>query len=75
MMEIVRICLGRNMVLIFFFVLGKMILILRVANTIFRKMDAIHAFAREGDGENLLKCIEGGVPVNLKGPFLHFCSV
>lgn len=30
------------------------------------KMDAIHAFAREGDGENLLKCIEGGVPVNLK---------
>ncbi|KAL6972127.1 Acyl-CoA-binding domain-containing protein 1 [Sarracenia purpurea var. burkii] len=30
------------------------------------KMDAIHAFAREGDGENLLKCIETGVPVNLK---------
>lgn len=52
-----------------------MVLILRIANTIFRKMDAIHAFAREGDGENLLKCIEGGVPVNLKGPFLHFCSV
>uniref|UniRef100_A0A5B6YR79 Putative acyl-CoA-binding domain-containing protein 1-like n=1 Tax=Davidia involucrata TaxID=16924 RepID=A0A5B6YR79_DAVIN len=30
------------------------------------KMDAIHAFAREGDLENLLKCIESGVPVNLK---------
>ncbi|XAR52188.1 hypothetical protein NMG60_11020123 [Bertholletia excelsa] len=30
------------------------------------KMDAIHAFAREGDGENLLKCLESGVPVNLK---------
>ncbi|XP_052173431.1 acyl-CoA-binding domain-containing protein 1 isoform X2 [Diospyros lotus] len=30
------------------------------------KMDAIHAFAREGDGENLLKCIESGVSVNLK---------
>ncbi|KAA8533586.1 hypothetical protein F0562_030980 [Nyssa sinensis] len=30
------------------------------------KMDAIHAFAREGDVENLLKCIESGVPVNLK---------
>ncbi|PSS32982.1 Acyl-CoA-binding domain-containing protein [Actinidia chinensis var. chinensis] len=30
------------------------------------KMDAIHAFAREGDEENLLKCIESGVQVNLK---------
>ncbi|CAL5344173.1 unnamed protein product [Camellia sinensis] len=30
------------------------------------KMDAIHAFAREGDWENLLKCIESGVPVNSK---------
>lgn len=30
------------------------------------KMDAIHAFAREGEEENLLKCIDGGVSVNLK---------
>ncbi|GMH18346.1 hypothetical protein Nepgr_020187 [Nepenthes gracilis] len=30
------------------------------------KMDAIHAFAREGDIDNLLKCIENGVSVNLK---------
>ncbi|KAL2550807.1 Acyl-CoA-binding domain-containing protein 1 [Forsythia ovata] len=30
------------------------------------KLDAIHAFAREGDEEKLLKCIESGVPVNLK---------
>lgn len=30
------------------------------------KMDAIHAFAREGEVDNLLKCIESGVPVNLK---------
>lgn len=32
-------------------------------------MDAIHAFAREGDEVNLLKCIESGVPVNVKGCF------
>ncbi|KAF7830740.1 acyl-CoA-binding domain-containing protein 1 [Senna tora] len=31
------------------------------------KMDAIHGFAREGDAANLLKCIENGVSVNLKG--------
>ncbi|KAH6809715.1 acyl-CoA binding protein 2 [Perilla frutescens var. frutescens] len=30
------------------------------------KMDAIHAFAREGDEETLLKCIESGAPLNLK---------
>ncbi|CAH1446641.1 unnamed protein product [Lactuca virosa] len=30
------------------------------------KLDAIHAFAREGDTENLLKCVEGGVPVDIK---------
>ncbi|PSS32305.1 Acyl-CoA-binding domain-containing protein [Actinidia chinensis var. chinensis] len=30
------------------------------------KMDAIHAFAREGDEGNLLKCIHSGVSVNLK---------
>lgn len=30
-------------------------------------MDAIHAFAREGEVENLLKCIENGVDVNLRG--------
>ncbi|KAJ7959371.1 Acyl-CoA-binding domain protein [Quillaja saponaria] len=30
------------------------------------KIDAIHAFAREGEAANLLKCIESGVPVNLK---------
>lgn len=30
------------------------------------KMDAIHAFAREGEVENLLKCIENGVDVNLR---------
>lgn len=32
-------------------------------------MEAIHAFAREGEEENLLKAIESGVPVNLKGLF------
>ncbi|KAJ8446232.1 hypothetical protein Cgig2_016003 [Carnegiea gigantea] len=31
------------------------------------KMDAIHDFAREGDLDNLLKCIENGVSVDLKG--------
>ncbi|KAL6291690.1 hypothetical protein ACE6H2_009200 [Prunus campanulata] len=30
------------------------------------KMDAIHAFAREGEVDNLLKCIESGVSVDLK---------
>lgn len=30
------------------------------------KMDAIHGFAREGEVENLLKCVEGGVSVNIK---------
>ncbi|XP_073020961.1 acyl-CoA-binding domain-containing protein 1-like isoform X1 [Primulina eburnea] len=30
------------------------------------KLDAIHSFAQEGDEENLLKCIESGVPLNLK---------
>jgi acyl-CoA-binding protein len=30
------------------------------------KMDVIHDFAREGEAENLLKCIEKGVPVDLK---------
>lgn len=30
------------------------------------KLDAIHAFAREGEIDNLLKCIEGGVSVNVK---------
>lgn len=30
------------------------------------KMDAIHVFAQEGDEEKLLKCIECGVPLNLK---------
>ncbi|PIN21417.1 Acyl-CoA-binding protein [Handroanthus impetiginosus] len=30
------------------------------------KLDAIHTFAREGDEENLLKCIDSGVPLNLK---------
>ena len=32
-----------------------------------RKMDAIHAFAREGEVDDLLKCIDNGVSVNLKG--------
>ncbi|KAL0824653.1 hypothetical protein Bca101_048330 [Brassica carinata] len=31
------------------------------------KIDAIHAFAREGEVENLLKCIESGIPVNARG--------
>ena len=35
------------------------------------KMDAIHDFAREGEEDNLLKCIENGVPVNLKGLFSY----
>ncbi|KAG7605937.1 Acyl-CoA-binding domain-containing protein 1 [Arabidopsis thaliana] len=30
------------------------------------KIDAIHAFAREGEVENLLKCIENGIPVNAR---------
>lgn len=30
-------------------------------------MEAIHGFAREGDMANLLKCIENGVSMNLKG--------
>ncbi|KAJ0102344.1 hypothetical protein Patl1_05211 [Pistacia atlantica] len=30
------------------------------------KMDAVHAFAREGEVDNLLKCIENGVSVNLR---------
>ncbi|XP_062148142.1 acyl-CoA-binding domain-containing protein 1-like [Alnus glutinosa] len=30
------------------------------------KMDAIHAFAREGEVDNLLKCIESGISVNLR---------
>ncbi|XP_012470061.2 acyl-CoA-binding domain-containing protein 1 [Gossypium raimondii] len=31
-----------------------------------RKMDAIHTFAREGELDNLLKCIESGVSVHLQ---------
>ncbi|KAL7147318.1 hypothetical protein ABFS83_06G099500 [Erythranthe nasuta] len=30
------------------------------------KLDAIHKFAKEGDEEKLLECIESGVPLNLK---------
>ncbi|KAL5736935.1 hypothetical protein ACOSQ2_031723 [Xanthoceras sorbifolium] len=30
------------------------------------KMEAIHAFAREGEANNLLKCIDNGVSVNLR---------
>ncbi|GKA64247.1 acyl-CoA-binding domain-containing protein 1-like protein [Tanacetum coccineum] len=30
------------------------------------KLDAIHAFAREGDTENLIKCVEGGIAVDMK---------
>uniref|UniRef100_A0A1J3D067 Acyl-CoA-binding domain-containing protein 1 n=2 Tax=Noccaea caerulescens TaxID=107243 RepID=A0A1J3D067_NOCCA len=30
------------------------------------KIDAIHAYAREGQVENLLKCIENGIPVNAR---------
>ena len=33
----------------------------------YRQMDAIHGFAREGDVASLLKCVENGVSVNLKG--------
>jgi hypothetical protein len=35
-------------------------------------MDAIHGFAREGDMANLLKCIENGVSVNLKGGLFRY---
>lgn len=35
-------------------------------------MDAIHGFAREGDMTNLLKCIESGVSVNLKGELFRY---
>ncbi|RZC07272.1 Acyl-CoA-binding domain-containing protein 2 isoform C [Glycine soja] len=34
------------------------------------QMEAIHGFAREGDMANLLKCIENGVSMNLKGELL-----
>ena len=34
---------------------------------LFRKLDAIHTFAREGDTENLIKCVEGGIAVDMKG--------
>ncbi|XP_010482744.1 PREDICTED: acyl-CoA-binding domain-containing protein 1 [Camelina sativa] len=30
------------------------------------KIDAIHGFAREGEVENLLKCLENGIPVNAR---------
>ncbi|XP_031382929.1 acyl-CoA-binding domain-containing protein 1-like isoform X2 [Punica granatum] len=30
------------------------------------KMDAIHAFAREGEVDNLVKCIDSGVGINVK---------
>lgn len=30
------------------------------------KMDAVHAYAREGEVDNLLKCIKNGVSVNLR---------
>ncbi|KAK3229633.1 hypothetical protein Dsin_001514 [Dipteronia sinensis] len=30
------------------------------------KMEAIHAFAREGEANNLLKCIDSGVSVNMR---------
>lgn len=30
------------------------------------KLDSIHLFAQEGDEENLIKCIDNGVPLNLK---------
>ncbi|KAK9665213.1 hypothetical protein RND81_14G098000 [Saponaria officinalis] len=30
------------------------------------QMDAVHGFAREGDVDNLLKCIENGISVNVK---------
>ncbi|KAL0304433.1 UNVERIFIED_CONTAM: Acyl-CoA-binding domain-containing protein 1 [Sesamum radiatum] len=30
------------------------------------KLDAVHAFAREGDEEKLLKCFDSGVPLDLK---------
>ncbi|XP_071732599.1 acyl-CoA-binding domain-containing protein 1-like isoform X2 [Rutidosis leptorrhynchoides] len=31
-----------------------------------QKLDAIHDFAREGDVQNLLKCLEGGISVDTK---------
>ncbi|MFS7993797.1 hypothetical protein Hanom_Chr12g01098321 [Helianthus anomalus] len=33
-----------------------------------RKLDAIHDFAREGDTENLIKCVEAGIPIVRVGP-------
>ena len=36
-------------------------------------MDAIHTFAREGELDNFLKCIESGVSVHLQGLFLFSC--
>ncbi|KAG8381117.1 hypothetical protein BUALT_Bualt06G0089100 [Buddleja alternifolia] len=46
--------------------LGRRLRILSTVLFYCRKMDVIHAFAREGDEEKLLKCIESGVPLNLK---------
>lgn len=35
-------------------------------------MEAIHTYAREGEAHNLIKCIDNGVPVNLRGLFPVF---
>lgn len=38
-------------------------------------MDAIHNFAREGELDNLIKCIENGVSVDLKGSFFNILYI
>lgn len=32
-----------------------------------RKMDEVHAFARDGEINKIIKCIQDGIPVNVKG--------
>lgn len=48
-------------------VIFKLRALVNVFSLLCRKMDAIHAFAREGEVENLLKCVESGVSIDLKG--------
>ena len=45
----------------------KLRALVKVFSLLCRKMDAIHAFAREGEVENLLKCVDSGVSIDLKG--------
>lgn len=50
-----------------------LVALLKVSYLLVSKMEAIHAYAREGEMENLLKCIESGAVVNSKGVFYFAC--